>query len=102
MTEFTYKRQGRKVKQTVEEFITKESHNGRRGSPRIPSGTRLYAIRYENGGYFPYSYFSRKEAEKVIEAGRIEHIDTEFYRQWNIVWNKDETRHVGKPIVESM
>jgi hypothetical protein len=92
---FTYLNQGKRLKMEIEEFISTRPHSGRRGSPAIPVGTRLYAIKYENGGYFSYSYINKTEAEESIENSRLQGTDNEYYREWNVVDDKEKTLHYG-------
>lgn len=84
-----------RIKMSIEEFITKRSHNGRRGSPKISAGTTLFAIKYENGGYFPYSYEDRKDALNCIEMMKHQGTDTDKYKEWNVVWDIENTMHVS-------
>lgn len=86
----------KRVGMKVVEHVTQVSHKGRRGSPRIPAGVTLYCIQYDLGGYFPYSYLNKAEAEFVIRA-MIEHgTDTEEYYHFNLVHNREHTMHVGR------
>jgi len=84
------------IKCSIEEYITQKPHNGRRGSPKIPSGIKLFVIKYDIGGYFTYSYFSRSEAELVFRAGIEYDTNTKRYYDFNVVNHPEKTMHVGK------
>lgn len=90
------KRDDRKVAMSIEEYRTQKEHNGRRGSPRLPSGINLYCIKYELGGYFTYSYLNRLEAEFVMRAMQEHGTDTQRYYDFNVVDEPEKTLHVGK------
>lgn len=92
---FTFNNQGRTIKMDIEEFIIDRPKRARRGSPAVPSGTKLYAIRYETGGYFTYSYVNRKDAEECIENSKLYRTNNEYYREWNLVQDKQDTLHYG-------
>lgn len=81
----------------IVEFTTNRPKFGRRGSPAIPAGTKLFAIQYLNrkGGYFPYSYLNYEDAKKCIEGGRKYSTDNEFYYEWNVIYDIQNTKHCG-------
>jgi hypothetical protein len=85
-----------RVPMAIEEFVTLKAKSGRRGSPRIPAGTTLYAIRYVgHHGYFTYSYSTREAAQDCINR-MIEHnTDNEYYLPWNMSDSVQNTLHVG-------
>ena len=91
-----------RIKMSIVEFETKRIHNGRRGSPRIPIGTKLYAIKYEyaKGGYFTYSYESKQEAQEVIDEMISHDTDTDKYWEWNVVFDVDATMHVAAGVTK--
>jgi hypothetical protein len=80
---------------SIVEFTTDRPKHGRRGSPAIPTGTKLFAIRYAKGGYYTYSYIERKDAEECIENMRLQQTDNEYYYPWNVVLNIQDTLHYG-------
>lgn len=91
-----FQNQGKRVKMIVEEYTTTIKHNGRRGSPAIPTGTKVYVIRYEIGGYYTYSFLHEKDAHEIIETMRQYGTDNEYHREWNLVDNPEKTMHYGK------
>ena len=91
----TIDNQGKVIRMKIVEFKTTRPHFGRRGSPAIPTGTTLYALEYETGGYFTYSYIKREDAETCIENGKLYQTNTEYYREWNLVMDKENTLHYG-------
>lgn len=91
----TISNQGRRVKMEIVEFVTTRPHHGRRGSPKIPTGTKLYAIKYDTGGYYTYSYQDKNDAINCIENSKLYKTDTEYYREWNVVKDMEDTMHVS-------
>jgi hypothetical protein len=81
-----------KVKTHVVEFTKRTCSKARRGSPAVYPGTVLYAIKYEIGGYFTYSYATREAAEDVRQAGIKHGTDTYQFYQFNVVADADDTR----------
>jgi hypothetical protein len=77
------------------EFVTDRPKNGRRGSPAIPAGTTLFAIAYAKGGYFPFSYMRRGDAEESRQTQRNSGTDNEWYYPWNVTMNIQSTKHVA-------
>lgn len=86
-----------RVSTQVVEFTTNRPKAGRRGSPRIPKGTILYAIKYLNrsGGYFTYSYENKQDAIDCIQRQKEDQTDNEFYYPWNVTYDIQDTLHVG-------
>lgn len=86
-----------RVRTEIVEFQTDKPKRGRRGSPAIPEGTTLYAIKYlhSKGGYSTYSYLHRKDAENAIEMSRIQQTDNERYYEWNVTYDIQNTLHYG-------
>lgn len=85
-----------KVDMKIEEYITTRAHHGRRGSPTIPSGTKLYLIKYVNKpGYFTYGYMKRSDAESCIQNMKENETDNEFYYLWNRVSIPEDVMHVS-------
>src|SRR4030095_13558712 len=86
-----------KVPMRVVEFVTDTAHRGRRGSPAIPAGTTLYAIAYNRPGfgYFPYSYQSKSDAQRVLEGMVEDGTDNLHYFFWNVKRDAQETLHVA-------
>ena len=89
-----------RVGMEVVEFITNRHHSGRRGSPAISKGTKLYAIKYSIGGYFTYSYQSKQDAINAIENMiRYESDNMRFY-PFNLARELDDTMHVAPKVVK--
>ncbi|MCI0617565.1 hypothetical protein L0244_31715, partial [bacterium] len=87
----------RRVKVEIVEFTTDRPKLGRRGSPAIPSGTKLFALKYiGKDGYYTYSYLNREDAENCIEGSKLYQTDNEFYYHWNMVMNIQDTLHYGE------
>src|SRR4030095_3845053 len=86
-----------KVPMGVVEFVTDTAHRGRRGSPDIPAGNTLYAIAYTRPGfgYFPYSYQSKSDAQRVLEGMVEDGTDNLHYFFWNVKRDAQETLHVA-------
>lgn len=87
-----------RVKTKIVEFKTNRPKHGRRGSPAIPEGTILYAIKYLNtkGGYFTYSYLHKADAEQNIYNSALYQTDNEYYYGCNVVYDIQNTLHTGK------
>lgn len=88
--------QGHTVRMEIVPYTTTRPHAGRRGSPRIPEGTELFLLRYVHpkGGYYTYSYMDRNDAEQCIANGKLHGTNTEFYMEWNRVFDAEKTMHV--------
>lgn len=80
-----------RVKMTVEEFKLGRASRGRRNTPSVKVGTTLYAIKYELGGYFTYSYHTHTEAERIIQAMKDNATNTFQFYGFNVVDTPDET-----------
>lgn len=94
----TVDNQGKLIELTIEEFVTTRPKKGRRGSPAIPTGTTLYALRYSTGGYFTYSYLRKETAQKSIENSKLYRTNTEYYREWNLSKTPEDTLHYSGEI----
>jgi hypothetical protein len=79
----------------IVEFTTKRPHNGRRGSPAIPAGTKLYALKYANGGYFTHSYIDKADAQACIDNSILYRTNTNRFREFNLVRDVEDTMHVS-------
>ena len=84
-----------RVGMEVVEFITNKHHSGRRGSPAIPRGTTLYAIKYSVGGYFTYSYQNQDDAIASIKNMIKYDTDNMRFYPFNVVSELDDTLHVA-------
>ena len=84
------------IEMKVVKYIFKKDHNGRRGSPAVKAGTEVYALQYETGGYFTYSYLNEADALACIQGGINHETNTRRYMEWNYVNTPENTRHVGK------
>lgn len=93
----SYRNQGIKVPMKVHAYTYTTAHRGRRGSPAVPAGTTVYVIRYaDSRGYYTYAYLNRERALDVIAAMDENNTDTEFFCQWNRVFDPEQTLHVGE------
>lgn len=79
------------VKTKVVEFILNKESRGRRNQPRLPKGTKLYAIEYELGGYFTYSYTSRESAEQSRQNQIKHNTNTYQFYGFNCVKDPNDT-----------
>jgi hypothetical protein len=85
-----------RVKTEVVPFVKLIKSKARRGSPSVERGTTLYAIKYELGGYFVYSYMTRERAEEVRLASIDNQTDTFQFYGFNVVDDTEWTMPVGE------
>ena len=74
-----------RVKTEVVPFVTTIKSKARRNAPAVEVGTTLYAIKYELGGYFVYSYLTREEAERVRQVSIDNGTNTFQFYGFNVV-----------------
>lgn len=84
-----------RVKTEIVPFILQRASKGRRNAPKIPAGTTLYAIKYELGGYFTYSYVKREHAELAIQNSRDQQTNTFQFYGFNVVDDANDTLPVS-------
>jgi hypothetical protein len=85
-----------RVKTEVVKFVLSRKSHGRRGQPSLPSGTELYAIQYELGGYFTYSYTTIKAAEESRQNQIYNQTNTFQFYGFNVVDNVNDTMPCSK------
>jgi len=95
LTTAQYDALSQRVRMKVVKFTTERPKRARRGSPAIPEGTTLYAIQYDKGGYFTYSYQNYTDAQDSADNMRLHETDNMFYYPWNVVHDIQKTVHVS-------
>lgn len=67
-----------------------KQHNGY-NRPLVEADTTIYVIKYRIGGYFPYSYLNREQAEDSRRNQIKNQTNTFRYYQFNVVSSVDKT-----------
>jgi len=85
-----------RIKTEVVEFTLNKSSRARRNAPAIKAGTTLYAIKYELGGYFTYSYKDKQKAEECRQTQIDNQTNTFQFYGFNVVDDLNDTMPVSK------
>jgi hypothetical protein len=67
-----------------------KEHKGWR-RPAVAVGVTRYAIEYDKGGFFTYSYLESADAVRVMKGMIVEGTDTEQYYPFNVKTDIQDT-----------